>query len=220
MSKDYYVVLGVSRGADLRKIKEAYRTIVKQHHPDRSASRESLERFLQVREAYETLVDEERRREYDKELERQGSSLRIARPPEVVRERKTRLDPIDRMFSAVDEFFEGFLPGFFDEGRERDKELYYEAVLSPDEAARGGLFPVTVPVIEPCPRCGRTGMWEDFFCPLCAGYGRVQGERELSLSIPPRVAHGTRIRLSMEDIGLKDTWLTVVVQIEPDLEEW
>ena len=58
--------------------------------------------------------------------------MRITRVPEVVRERKSGLDPMDRMFSAVDEFFEGVLPGFFDKGRERDKELYYEAVLSPD----------------------------------------------------------------------------------------
>jgi DnaJ-class molecular chaperone len=219
MSKDYYIVLGASRGADLKKIKDAYRNIVKEHHPDRSASRESLEKFLEVREAYETLVDEEKRRRYDKELEEQGSSLRVTRVPETIRERKSRLDPIEQMFSAVDDFFEGFLPGFFDRKREREKELYYEAVLSPGEASRGGLFPVTVPVLEPCPRCVHTGMWQDFFCPVCRGNGRIQAEREFSLSIPSRVAHGTRIRLSMEDIGLKDTCLTVVVRIEPDLHE-
>ena len=43
MPKDYYIVLGVSRGADLNKIKKAYRVIAKKYHPDASASDESHE---------------------------------------------------------------------------------------------------------------------------------------------------------------------------------
>jgi molecular chaperone DnaJ len=34
MPKDYYLVLGISRGADLNKIKKAHRRVVKKHHPD------------------------------------------------------------------------------------------------------------------------------------------------------------------------------------------
>jgi DnaJ-class molecular chaperone len=54
---------------------------------------------------------------------------------------------------------------------------------------------------------------------VCSGYGRIRSEREFSLSIPPNVKHGTEVRLSMEDIGLKDAYLNVVVYIDPDLEE-
>ncbi|MQY57866.1 hypothetical protein GH140_06725 [bacterium] len=126
-----------------------------------------------------------------------------------------------RFFSRTDEFFEGFLPGFFDidKRRIRDKDLYFEAILSPREATEGGLFPITVPVIESCPRCRKTGVWEDFFCPVCSGYGRVQSERDFSLSIPPGVKHGTEIRLAMQDIGMTDTYLNVIVLIDPYLEE-
>jgi DnaJ-class molecular chaperone len=62
-------------------------------------------------------------------------------------------------------------------------------------------------------------MWEAFFCPACAGYGRVRSQREFSVSIPPNVKHGTEISLSMEDIGLRDAYLNIVVYIDPDLEE-
>jgi len=220
MPKDYYIVLGVSRGADIDKIKKAYRRVAKKYHPDVARSKESAEKFREVRAAYETLADEERRRRYDQELAQRGSEIRISRVPEIIERRRSSLQDMERFFSRADEFFEGFLPGFFDieKGRIRDKDLYFEAILSPREAVEGGLFPITVPVIEPCPRCGRTGFWEDFFCPVCSGYGRVQSEREFSLSIPPHVRHGTEIRLSMEDIGMRDTHLHVRVLIDPYLE--
>jgi len=128
---------------------------------------------------------------------------------------------MDTLFSRADDFFSGFIPGFFDRdrGRIRGKNLYFEAILSPKEALEGGLFPITVPVAESCPRCGKTGFWENFFCPVCSGYGRVQSERGFSLSIPAHVKHGTKIRLSMEDIGLRDVYLNVIVSIDPSLEE-
>jgi molecular chaperone DnaJ len=220
MPEDYYIVLGVSRGADIDKIKKAYRRVAKKYHPDVARSRESAEKFREVRAAYETLADEERRRRYDEELAQRGSEIRISRVPEIIERRRSLFGDMERFFSRADEFFEGFLPGFFDieKGRIRDKDLYFEAILSPREAVEGGLFPITVPVIEPCPRCRRTGFWEDFFCPVCSGYGRVQSEREFSLSIPPHVRHGTEIRLSMEDIGMRDTHLHVRVLIDPCLE--
>jgi DnaJ-class molecular chaperone len=224
MVKDYYIVLGVSRGSDLKKIKDAYRTIVKRYHPDLSQNTETTENFLEVKKAYETLGDEEKRKQYDEELAGEGSELRIRRVPEIVREKRSRFEGIESIYSRTDDFFSGFLPGFFDveKKRVREKDLYFEAILTPGEAAEGGLFPVTVPVLEICPRCRTSGMWENFFCPVCRGYGRVQREREFSLSIPPGVRHGTEITLSLEDIGLKDTYLNILVRIEPDLgeEDW
>ena len=56
--RDYYIVLGVSRGADLNKIKKAYRTVAKKYHPDTTQSHGGSEKFRDIREAYETLSDE------------------------------------------------------------------------------------------------------------------------------------------------------------------
>jgi DnaJ-class molecular chaperone len=221
MPKDYYVVLGVSRGADVNKIKKAYRKVVKKLHPDIiSSTKESEEKFLEAREAYETLCEAGKRQQYDEELLREGSSLRITKVPDVIESRRSLYDDMDKAFSSVDDFFEGFLPGFFDLARGRkDKDLYYEMILSPSEAVEGGLFPITVPVIEPCPKCGKTGYWEDFFCPVCLGYGRIRTERAFSLSVPPNIRQGAEITLSMEDIGLKDTHLHIQVVIDPHLDE-
>jgi molecular chaperone DnaJ len=193
--------------------------VAKRYHPDVSQSPESKKRFQEIREAYETLADEGKRKRYDQELERQGSTLRITSVPQIIERRRSVFDKIDSVFSSVDDFFSGFLPGFFDPERRMEKDLYLEAILSPSEASRGGLFPITVPVIEPCTRCSRRGIWEEFFCPACSGYGRIRSERAFSLSIPPNVKHGTEIRLSMDDIGLRDAYLNVVVFVDSGLEE-
>ncbi|MBN2398571.1 MAG: DnaJ domain-containing protein [Deltaproteobacteria bacterium] len=219
--QNHYLVLGVSREADREKIKKAYRRVAKQYHPDVTQNRESAKRFLEIKEAYETLSDETKRRQYDAELERERSPLRVINVPDIIQARTTRMERMENLFSSsVDEFLEGFLPGFFDVSPRRigEKDLYLEAILSPDEAATGGLYPVTVPVWEPCPRCGRSGFLDRFFCPLCHGYGRVWTEREFSLNIPPRVRHGTEVRVSLEGIGLHNIYVTVVVYIATDMK--
>ena len=85
MPRDYYIVLGINRGADARKIKKAYRTVAKKYHPDVAHSPESRERFLEVKEAYETLVNEKKRKRYDEELANQGSSFRITKVPDIIK---------------------------------------------------------------------------------------------------------------------------------------
>jgi len=222
MPENYYIVLGVSRGADVNRIKKAYRKIVKQYHPDVSHSLRGAEKLIEVRKAYETLIDEDKRRTYDQALDREDSSIRVSREPATVRKRSAIYEDLDRYDSFVDEFFEGFLPGFFrrEPGRRpHTKDLYFEVILSPQEARDGGLFPITVPVIEACPRCAKTGYFGDFLCPVCSGSGRRPAEREFSLSIPPHVRHGTSISLSMEDIGLKETYLNVMVLIDPSMDQ-
>jgi molecular chaperone DnaJ len=220
MVDDYYIALGVSRDADLAKIKRAYRIIAKKCHPDVAQSSDDSERFREIREAYETLADEAKRQKYDQELAEQASRSRVSKLPDLIRARKPFVDHLESFASRTDDFFEGLVPGFFTrERRSISKDLYFEAILSPTEARNGGLIPITVPVIQPCPQCAKSGFWEDFFCPVCLGHGAVHSERQFSLSIPPNVKHGTHIRISMEDIGLKNAYLNVLVRIDTALDE-
>ncbi|RJR38322.1 MAG: hypothetical protein C4576_22430 [Desulfobacteraceae bacterium] len=69
MSRNCYIVLGINRGADLEKIKRAYRTIAKKSHPDVSRSEETAEKFREAQKAYKILSDKEKRRQHDEELE-------------------------------------------------------------------------------------------------------------------------------------------------------
>lgn len=63
--KDYYKVLGVSKGASKKEIKKAYRKLAKKYHPDMNKSADAEDKFKEVQEAYEVLSDEQKRRAYD-----------------------------------------------------------------------------------------------------------------------------------------------------------
>ncbi len=219
MAKNYYITLGISRGANFNQIKKAYRRIAKKVHPDTTQSIDA-QKFREVREAYETLADEDTRRQYDATLKSQLTPVSISSVADQIKQRSSAIEEMRHFESFMDEFFEGFVPGFFHKERYRPpkKDLYYEIILSSSEAMNGGLFPIKVPVIENCPQCHQTGIMESFFCPDCDGRGYRQAEREFSLSIPPQTDHGTEATVSLEDIGLPDTNLFIKVYIDPYLE--
>ena len=65
--KDYFKILGVSRNADEREIKRAYRKLAKQYHPDQNPDNPEAEaKFKEVSEAYEVLSDAEKRKLYER----------------------------------------------------------------------------------------------------------------------------------------------------------
>ncbi|MDO4943056.1 MAG: DnaJ C-terminal domain-containing protein [Lachnospiraceae bacterium] len=66
MKRDYYEVLGVPKNADEKKIKQAYRKLAKQYHPDTNPGDKQAERrFKEISEAYDILGDKEKRKLYD-----------------------------------------------------------------------------------------------------------------------------------------------------------
>lgn len=67
--KDFYAILDIPPDASPEDIKSAYRNLVHLHHPDRNPlDANATERFLELKEAYETLSDEEARAAYDREF--------------------------------------------------------------------------------------------------------------------------------------------------------
>src|SRR3954452_20074603 len=63
---DFYVILGVERGATLADVKRAYKRLARKYHPDiNPGDRMAAAQFRQIAEAYETLSDAQRRQQYD-----------------------------------------------------------------------------------------------------------------------------------------------------------
>src|SRR3972149_1226137 len=65
MAKDYYTVIGVPRGASQEEVKQAYRRLAREYHPDvRKDDPQANERFKEINEAYYVLSDPDRRPQY------------------------------------------------------------------------------------------------------------------------------------------------------------
>ncbi len=63
--RDYYEVLGLSKGASEDEIKKAYRSLAKKYHPDINKEKDAEEKFKEINEAYEVLSDPTKRATYD-----------------------------------------------------------------------------------------------------------------------------------------------------------
>lgn len=66
MGKDYYKILGISRGASDDDIKKAYRKLALKYHPDKNKEAGAEEKFKEVAEAYEILSDPKKKEIFDK----------------------------------------------------------------------------------------------------------------------------------------------------------
>lgn len=210
---NYYLALGIDSDADLNKIKKAYRSYCKKYHPD-TARESQRQNFLRVQEAYDILSDEEKRKEYDRSIEHQGRQVPVEfMKPEFWEEQAYRKNRFREFSSVIDDFFSGFVPGFFEEDFSGRKNLFIELVLSPEEARRGGNFPIELPVLEACPVCSGRGHNEYFICSVCSGSGKKPGKRSFSLHVPPGVYSGLEARISLEGIGLKDVSLNIDIVV-------
>jgi molecular chaperone DnaJ len=224
-TKDYYLVLGVSRAENLRGIQEAFRELAKIYHPDR-AGPAGTRQFQDIQEAYETLSDPEKRRLYHHQLEQ--AEIRVHSRPEPIFSRpRSRPEPlIPEIMSVLRDFetirpsfeplFERFIRNFTREGvpkGERLEDLNIEVILSPEEAATGVTVPVGVPVFATCPQCGGSGRDWLFPCLECNGQGMLEEEETVRIDIPPLVRDRTIIEVPIHGLGIHNFYIRLHLRI-------
>jgi curved DNA-binding protein CbpA len=82
--KDYYYFLGIPQNASAEDIKRAYRKLSLKYHPDKNENDVYFsDRFKEVREAYETLTDPQRKKIYDQNLGSQQRNVKSILPPKI-----------------------------------------------------------------------------------------------------------------------------------------
>ena len=213
MRGNFYIILGVPVDATLRQIKAAYRRRARQLHPD--LTQQDNSRFLELQEAYETLSDSSRRAEYDRQRSAPptASSPRSSRPrhpahPPGIRPAPPPPGPdrsgVGRPRSPADPT--GRFHG------QQDLGVLHVAV-SPAEAREGGQLKVRLALPELCPTCRGGGRIGYHFCPTCAGAGALEGQTELTVSFPPRMASPWIVRLPCSTD--RKRWITVRFTVEP-----
>jgi len=209
--KDYYKILGVSKNADPKEIKSAYRKLARKYHPDVNPGDKSAEsKFKEISEAYEILSDPEKRAQYDaigeqwRQYSQAGSRARAGAGPfgggpggfEV------EFGGAGGLQDILESLFGG-MRGRSARAPARGEDIEYGIDLTLEEAARGVRRSLTVRTEDVCTRCAGTGMQSDSrgfnlnaACSECRGTGRVSRPRQVEVTIPAGVAEGQRIRLA------------------------
>ena len=170
--KDYYAILGVPKNATQEEIKQAYRRLVKQWHPDLHPEnrREAEERFKEIQEAYEVLSDPKKRHQYD--LYGTVGEFPVATG--------AGFDPFEDFMRVVDEFFGfGNTSTRYRTRTERGEDVETVVEISLEEAFQGCEKEVEVEVLVTCPSCNGFGALGGFKrCPNCHGSGRISYSRQ------------------------------------------
>jgi DnaJ-related protein SCJ1 len=172
--RDFYRILGVSRTANDRAIKKAYRSLAKLHHPDRpleagQTKEEANKKFQDIGAAYETLIDKEKRRVYDQG----GEELLQKQGQQGGGGGQNPFDIFGQMFGGGHRQH-GHGGGDPQERRGADIELDLPVTL--EELYKGKVFEVSLKQQHLCPACRGTGARKEsdvVQCPHCRGQGIV-----------------------------------------------
>ncbi len=191
--RDYYEILGVSKNASTKEIKDAYRKLAMQFHPDRNKAPEAEEKFKEISEAYAVLSDNQKRQQYDT-LGHAGFDQRYS-AEDIFRGADFESIFRDIGFGFGDLFSTFFGGGFggrgFRERINRGQDLVYDLQITLEEASKGVRKEISVPRTEKCEVCGGSGAspgTSPITCPKCKGAGKVRNMRRSSFAMYVQVS--------------------------------
>jgi molecular chaperone DnaJ len=167
VKRDYYEVLGVPRGADAAAIKDAFRKLAMQYHPDRNKAPGAEERFKEIAEAYAVLSDPRKRADYDAGASPEGLFA------------GADLESIFRDFGFGDTLFERFF-GARARGPRRGADIEIDAPVPLERIALGGEEMVRYRRVTTCAECGGSGAkrgTQPRACAACGGSGEKSSSR-------------------------------------------
>jgi len=189
--RDYYETLGVPKNASKEDIKNSYRKLALQFHPDRNKAHGAEDKFKEISEAYAVLSDEEKRKRYD--------TYGHVGAEEVFRGSEANFDEVfkdmgfggfrdifDQIFggrtgggggfggATGDPFGFGFNLGG---GRRKGRDILYDVELSLEEVLKGRKDEIELPKLERCSTCGGSGAspgTKPRKCSVCNGQGQTR----------------------------------------------
>jgi len=201
MSRDYYDILGVKKGASADELKSAYRKLAVQYHPDKNpGNQESAKKFQEISEAYNVLKDEQKRAAYDRYGHsafqgggggRQGhGGFGGGNPFESA--------GFDFGGAGFSDIFEDLFGGGHGGARKgntkvRGADLRYNVQVTLEEAFAGKTEEVTFSAASKCDSCDGSGSQDSkkTTCSTCNGSGKVRSQQGFfAIERPCHVCHG------------------------------
>ena len=172
VKRDYYEVLGVPRGTSEDDVRKAFRKKAMEYHPDRNRNPDAEDKFKEVNEAYQVLIDPQKRAQYDRfghagvSAGNDGSSRDF--------------DGFD-IFGGFGDIFDSFFGDFTGRGHQRAAQrggdIRQAVVLAFEEAVFGADHEVEVSRTERCQLCHGSGSepgTTPSTCTTCNGMGQVR----------------------------------------------
>ncbi len=205
--RDYYEVLGLSKGASEDEIKKAYRKMAKKYHPDINKEPDAEEKFKEVNEAYEVLSDPQKKANYDRfghagvdsnfQSGTYGNGAGFG----------FNMDDLNDIFSSFTGGFSNF--GFGGQRQRRNTgpikgdNRYSSMTIDFLDAIHGVDKVIHVEVDKKCEACDGTGAKSKSdieTCPTCGGTGHVTHQTRTAFGIMQQVVecpdcHGTGKRI-------------------------
>ena len=177
--KDYYDLLGIAKNASKEDVKSAYRRLAKKFHPDlnKDNPKSSEEKFKEISEAYEVLIDDNKRAKYDSygyagvesDFGKEGFSW----------QNFTHINDLEDIFGhdIFSDFFGARTSGY---GKPERKIRRVQVEISLEQAYRGVSTEVAIPHMEKCGDCNGSGAEKGTslkICNRCDGRGKVKQEQ-------------------------------------------
>jgi molecular chaperone DnaJ len=203
--RDPYDVLGVSRTATEGELREAFRRLAREHHPDQNpGDSDAQRRFQELNAAYQLLGDPQRRARYD----RLGDTSRTGNGPSPAAD-------VGGLEDLLRDLFGGFVAPRIDRG---DIQAVLE--ISLEEAARGCTKTLRYRRTERCVKCTGSGHVGNVRCDSCHGNGGTNRERQIEVTVPAGIesdAAQTIVGAGNEArLGRPPGDLELVIRVRPD----
>ncbi len=239
-NKDLYKVLDLTYEATAEDIKTSFRKLARTYHPDVSTKREDVEKFKEIKEAYDILSDTESRRKYDalhgfyrekirKDYEKEQQKRRNKYEEYIKKAKQNAQTP-----ESFGKTFNDALDNLFHAKKEKanqtpkppinGEDINMDITITCFEAVNGTNRKVNILHTQPCPNCGGRKFINESQCTMCKGLGTISLQKKINVKIPKGVNQGSKVRVKKEgNKGLNggkdgDLYLIVTVEKHPFFE--
>jgi DnaJ-class molecular chaperone len=204
VTKDFYSVLGVPKGSSQKEVRQAYRKLARQYHPDVNSGDKAAEaRFKEVNAAYEVLSDPEKRKKYDlygDQWEHADQIEQMRRQAGARTYRSGGDGGIQFEYGGDTGDLGSLFGNLFGRARRpsRPQAIEQRVEVSLEEALLGTTRTLQLAAQEVCATCGGSGEVAGATCHVCQGSGVTMTTRRIEVKIPPGVDSGSRVRVAGE----------------------